>query len=159
MLAARASGEPVARCHTIGGVRRAASPRSYGGASSRKVPPMSQLEIWFNPSCSKSRDAREVLDMAGADVVLRDYRRQPPNVAELAALLDKLDAQPWEVCRMAEPVAVTLGLASWPRDTDARQRWLEAMCAHPILIQRPIVVRGERAVIARDPGWRDRLGD
>ena len=108
--------------------------------------------MWNNPACSKCAAARETLDALGVPVHLRPYLDQPPTAAELAAVLDRLGAQPWDVCRLGEPIAQELSMASWARDESTRDRWIEAMVAHPELIQRPIVLFDDgSAVVARTP--------
>lgn len=116
--------------------------------------PEADIEVWFNPSCSKSRGARDELTALDTDFVLRDYRQDSPSIAELEAVLAKLSAQPWDICRLNEQVAKDLGMAEWPRDADNRDRWLTALRDNPILIQRPIVIRGDTAVVARQSGWQ-----
>jgi arsenate reductase len=109
------------------------------------------MEIWFNPSCSKCQHAVEAVRAAGESYTLRTYLDTPPTEAELDAVLTKLGMQPWELCRMKEPIAKELGLASMGRDiaTD-RAWWLRLMIEHPILIERPILVLSDgRAVIGR----------
>jgi arsenate reductase len=110
------------------------------------------LEIWYNPSCSKCRTAVRRLDAAGIDVGIRRYLDQPPTAEELDDVLRRLDRQPWEIARLGEPAADRLGLASWPRDVAGRQRWIDAMVAHPELIQRPILLLDDgRALLGRTP--------
>lgn len=105
------------------------------------------MEIWFNPSCSKCRTAVAAVEGAGEVYTLRSYLDVPPTEAELDALLTKLGMEPWEVCRMKEPVAGELGLASLPKE---RALWIRLMALHPILIERPILVRSDgHAVIGR----------
>lgn len=107
------------------------------------------MEIWFNPKCSKCRLATEALDEAGLDYDVRRYLDEPPTAPQLAATLDKLGLEPWDIARMNEPVAADLGLADLPRDRD---RWIAVLVEHPVLIQRPIVVLDDgSAWIARDP--------
>jgi arsenate reductase len=107
------------------------------------------MELWHNPRCSKSRGAKEILDEAGVTYTERRYVDDPPTTAELDAVLRALGMEPWEVARMGEPVAKELGLADLPHE---RARWLEVMVAHPILIERPIVVADDgRAVLGRPP--------
>ncbi|MFI6516666.1 ArsC/Spx/MgsR family protein [Spirillospora sp. NPDC050679] len=106
-------------------------------------------ELWHNPRCSKSRAAKAALDEAGVAYTERRYLDEPPTAEEFDALLTGIGAQPWEVARLNEPVAKELGLKDLPHD---RARWIEVMVAHPVLIQRPIVVAGGGAVVARDPG-------
>jgi len=108
--------------------------------------------MWNNPTCSKCAAARETLDGLGIAVRLRPYLEQPPNAGELEAVLDRLGAQPWDICRLGEPVAAELGLEQWDRDEKTRASWIEAMVTHPQLIQRPIVLLDDgSAVVARTP--------
>ena len=66
--------------------------------------------------------------------------------------------QPWEICRLAEPQAQALGLAGWARDETTRQAWIETMSAHPVLIQRPIILLDNgSAMVARSQEALDRL--
>ena len=112
------------------------------------------MEIWFNPSCSKCRIADQELSAAGLEVAQRRYLEDVPTAQELSDVLDRLGMQPWELARLAEPVAKELDLKSWPEE---RERWIAAMVEHPKLIQRPIVVLDDgRAVVARTP---EAIGD
>lgn len=120
---------------------------------------MEPIVIWHNPSCSKSRSAHAELDRLGVEPTVRRYRDDPPTVEELSQVLAKAGLEPWEACRSGEAEYRELGMAQWPRQAADRDRWIEAMAAHPRLIQRPIVIRGDRAVIAREPGWQDILAD
>jgi arsenate reductase len=66
--------------------------------------------------------------------------------------LERLGAQPWDICRAGEPIAQELGIADWARDEATRGRWVEALVEHPQLIQRPIVLLDDgSAVVARTP--------
>jgi arsenate reductase len=110
------------------------------------------VEMWNNPACSKCAAARETLEGLGVPVRLRAYLEQPPTAAELTAVLDRLHAQPWDICRLGEPVAQELGLEGWARDENTRGKWIEAMVSHPQLIQRPIVLLDDgSAMVARTP--------
>jgi arsenate reductase len=105
------------------------------------------VEIWFNPSCSKCRNAKEMLDEAGADYSVRRYLDDPPTADELDITLAKLGLEPWDVTRLSEPLAKELDLASLEKD---REKWLAVLVTHPKLIQRPIIVADDgRAVIGR----------
>ncbi|GAA3149548.1 arsenate reductase family protein [Planomonospora alba] len=104
--------------------------------------------VWHNPRCSKSRCALDALTGAGRDVTVRRYLDDPPTAAELTEVLDRLGLEPWDITRMGEARARELGLADKARDRD---EWIAILAAHPILIQRPIVLTDDgRAVIARD---------
>jgi arsenate reductase len=106
------------------------------------------VEIWHNPRCSKSRAAKRALDEAGVDHVERRYLDDPPTAAELSDVLTRLGMQPWEITRKGEARFEELDLAALPHD---RQRWIEVLAANPVLIERPVVVREDRAVVARTP--------
>lgn len=116
------------------------------------------MEIWHNPRCSKSRAAMALLDEAGAEVTERRYLDDAPTEDELRRVLAALGREPWDIARTSEPVARELGMKDWPKDRD---RWIEAMVRHPILIERPIVIAPDgRAVLGRPPeALRRLLGD
>ncbi|MEV6525651.1 ArsC/Spx/MgsR family protein [Longispora sp. NPDC051575] len=116
------------------------------------------MELWNNPSCSKCAAARDTLSGAGVEFTLRAYLDVPPTVREFDGVLGRLGAQPWDVCRTGEDVYTELGMADWARDAGSRAAWLDAMVAHPVLIQRPIVLLDDgSAVVARDRATLDRL--
>jgi arsenate reductase (glutaredoxin) len=106
------------------------------------------VEVWFNPSCSTCRSARDHLEEAGVEFTLRRYLDDPPTQAELRRALTALGLEPWHITRMSEPLARELGLAEMARDADA---WIRLLAEHPRLIQRPIVLTDDdRAWVARD---------
>jgi arsenate reductase len=110
------------------------------------------MEIWINPACSKCRTALETFDEAGVSYTVRRYLDDPPTADELDAVLTRLGLEPWDITRDAEPVAEEIGLAEFPRDAANRRRWLEAMAAHPILIQRPIITADDgTTLVGRTP--------
>jgi arsenate reductase len=103
--------------------------------------------VWFNPACSKCRGARGILTERGADAAYLHYLDNTPSRAELERVMGLLGIDdPREMMRTGEAVYRELDLGRADRD-----RLLEAMVEHPILIERPIVIRGDRAVIARPP--------
>jgi len=105
------------------------------------------MEIWVNPACSKCRAALSLLDEAGSDYTIRYYLDEPPTATELAALLARLDLQPWDIARTGEPAAAELGLGGWPREESSRARWIEALTSNPELIQRPIITTDDGAAV------------
>jgi len=106
-----------------------------------------QAALFFNPSCSKCRTADSLLQERGVDATVVRYLDQPPTVEELRQLMTRLGIDdPREMMRTAEPVYRELGLAEV-----TAERLLEAIVGHPILLERPIFVVGDRAVIARPP--------
>ncbi|HZN15728.1 MAG TPA: arsenate reductase (glutaredoxin) [Acidimicrobiales bacterium] len=109
-----------------------------------------EITLWFNPSCSKCRGARDLLDEQGVACELVRYLDDTPSRDEVVRVLGLLGSDdPRTMMRTGEAVYKELGLADAPADA-----LLDAMVAHPILIERPIVIKGDRAVIARPP---DRL--
>jgi arsenate reductase len=110
------------------------------------------VEIWINPEYSKCRSALSLLDAEGADYTIRYYLEHPPTAEELTDVLARLGLEPWDITRLGEPAAADLDLASWPRDTTSRGRWIDALATHPALIQRPIITADDgTAVIGRTP--------
>ena len=107
------------------------------------------MEIWFNPGCSKCRAAKAALDEAGLTYTVRRYLDDPPTESELRSTLDALDLEPWDITRLAEPLADELGLKDLPHDRD---NWIAVLATNPSLIQRPIMVTADgQAWVARDP--------
>jgi arsenate reductase len=117
------------------------------------------MEIWINPACSKCRSALGVLDAEGAEYTVRRYLEDVPSADEIRGVLERLGLEPWDITRTQEAVAKELGLKEWPRDEASRDRWVEALAAHPKLIQRPIITAEDgTAVVARtDEAVRDAL--
>jgi arsenate reductase len=100
-----------------------------------------------NPRCSKSRAALELVRVAGVELPVREYLNDPLSVDELSRIVELLGVRPIEIVRRGEPQFATLGLT----DDTPDEQVLQAMAEHPILIERPIVVRGGRAVVGRPP--------
>jgi arsenate reductase (glutaredoxin) len=98
-----------------------------------------------NPRCSKSRAALELVHEAGVDLPVREYLHDPLSIDELRRLVDLLGVRPIDIVRRSEPQFKTLALG----DTTPDEEVLRAMAEHPILIERPIVVRRGRAVVGR----------
>ncbi|MEU3350375.1 arsenate reductase family protein [Streptomyces sp. NPDC037389] len=108
------------------------------------------MEIWINPACSKCRSAISLLDAEGAGYSVRRYLEDVPTVEEIRAVLERLKLEPWDITRTQEDAAKELGVKDWPRDAAARDRWVEALAAHPKLIQRPIITADDgSAVVGR----------
>ena len=101
------------------------------------------MEIWINPACSKCRAATKALDEAGITYEVRRYLDDPPTTEELAAVLGRLNLDPWHLVRHNEPEAKPL--KDLPRDEAHRAAWIQAMVDTPILIQRPILTAATSA--------------
>jgi len=92
--------------------------------------------IFHNPMCGTSRKTLDILRESGCDVWIHEYLKSPPSRDELARLYDRAGISPREGLRAKEPLVTELGLDQ-PGVTD--DQILDAMVAHPILIERPIV--------------------
>jgi arsenate reductase len=106
---------------------------------------MSVLAIYHNPKCSKSRAALDLLRGRGLQPQVIEYLKTPPSVAELRAIIDKLGITPEQLVRKGEQVYRERYAGKTLTDT----QWIDAMVENPILIERPIVVSGDRAAIGR----------
>ena len=91
--------------------------------------------------------ACEIVASRGIEATIVEYLKTPPTRAELRALLQKLGMKPEEIVRRGEDVFKEHYVGKTLDD----EQWLDALLAHPILIERPIVVRGDRAVVGRPP--------
>ena len=109
---------------------------------------MTGYVLYHNPRCSKSRGALELLQERGIEPAIVRYLDTPPDADTLRGLVEKLGIQPRELLRTGEEEYRSLGLADASVDDTAI---IAAMAAHPRLIERPILVRGDRAVIGRPP--------
>lgn len=109
---------------------------------------MSEIVLYHNPRCSKSRAALELLQSRELAVSVVPYLETPPDAATLRALLAKLGLEARQLLRTGEDAYSELNLADPALDDAAL---IAAMAAHPKLIERPIAVRGERAVVGRPP--------
>jgi arsenate reductase len=105
--------------------------------------------IWHNRNCSKSRGACDLLTVRGVDFETRDYIKQPPTRAELESVLKMMgDVEPASIVRFGEQEAKDIGLTK----ESSRDEILDALVAHPKLIERPIVITSEgKAVVGRPP--------
>jgi arsenate reductase len=104
--------------------------------------------IYHNPRCSKSRAALQLLREKGVEPAIVEYLKTPPAAAELARLLDLLGMAPRELMRKGEAVYKELGLDDPALD---RRALIAAMAENPSLIERPIVVAGDKAALGRPP--------
>lgn len=109
---------------------------------------MTDLTLYHNPRCSKSRQALALLEARGLAPTVVRYLETPPDADTLRALLKALGLSARQLLRSGEDAYKTLGLAD-PALTEAQL--VDAMATHPILIERPILVAGDRAVVGRPP--------
>lgn len=109
---------------------------------------MTALTLYHNPRCSKSRQALALLQERGIQPQIVLYLEQPPTQAQLRQLLTKLGCSARELLRKGEDIYKELGLAD---SSLSDAQLIAAMVEHPKLIERPIAVLGDRAVIGRPP--------
>lgn len=109
---------------------------------------MTDITLYHNPRCSKSRAALALLEENEIKPNLVLYLENPPTTQELQDLLDKLDMKLDGIIRRGEAEYDELGLGDSSLSDSIK---LDLVCKHPKLIQRPIAVRGDRAIIGRPP--------
>jgi len=104
--------------------------------------------IYHNPRCSKSRETLRLITEQGVEPEVVEYLKTPPDRAQLEAILDMLGLEPRQLMRNKEPEYQELGLDD---KSLSRDQLIDAMLAHPKLIERPIVIRNGKAAIGRPP--------
>lgn len=109
---------------------------------------MTEMTLYHNPRCSKSRGALELLEARGLTPTVVRYLETPPSPAELKTLLARLGIGARQLLRTGEEEYQSLGLADTGLSDD---QLIDAMSQHPRLIERPILVVGEKAVVGRPP--------
>ena len=114
---------------------------------------MTAYTIYHNPKCSKSRATLALLQQHGIEPKVVEYLKTPPSAAELKSILGKLGIAPEQLVRKGEDVYKSKYAGRQLSDA----QWIEALVADPILIERPIVVSGGRAVLGRPPEYVEQL--
>lgn len=109
---------------------------------------MTEMTLYHNPRCSKSRGALELLEARGLTPTVVRYLETPPSPAELKTLLARLGIGARQLLRTGEEEYQSLGLADTGLSDD---QLIDAMSEHPRLIERPILVVGDKAVVGRPP--------
>lgn len=104
------------------------------------------ITLYHNPRCSKSRDALALLEQHGQPFQVIEYLKTPLDAATLSTLLTKLGLTAREIMRSKEEAYQQLGLAE---SSLTEQQLIDAIVAHPRLLERPIAVSGEKAAIGR----------
>lgn len=103
------------------------------------------MEIYYNPKCSTCHVALDLLEKKGVKPDIREYLKEPPTKTELKELIRKLGIKPEELIRKKEPIFSE----KYAGKTLTDEQWITAMVENPILIQRPIVIEGNKAIIGR----------
>lgn len=112
-----------------------------------------EITIYHNPHCSKSRETLALLRARGVEPHIVDYLQTPPSPAQLRSLLTALGISARALVRDKEAAWRENGL----ENVDDEVRIIDALHAMPVLIERPIVVRGTRAVLGRPPSNIEQL--
>ena len=106
------------------------------------------VKIYHNPRCSKSRQTLALLNERDLDVEIVEYLKTPPDALTLGRLLDGLGIAPRDLMRKMEAPYKELGLDDPALD---RSALIAAMVENPVLIERPIVVAGDKVALGRPP--------
>ncbi len=105
------------------------------------------MKIYHNPRCSKSRNTLNIINEKEADVTIVEYLKTPPTKQELKDLLKKLNIPAKDLVRKGEQDFKD----NYKGKELSEEEWIDAMIKYPKLIERPIVVNGNKAVIGRPP--------
>ena len=105
------------------------------------------MKIYHNPRCSKSRESLKLLESSDQEFEIVEYLKNPPTKEELKLLLQKLHMKAEEIVRKTEPVYKE----RYKNAQFTDEEWIQLMLENPKLIERPIVVKGNKAVIGRPP--------
>jgi arsenate reductase len=106
------------------------------------------VTIYYNPACSKSRLSLELLEKHGEHIEIIEYLNTPPDAGTLAAILDMLGMEPRELMRQHEK---EYGEAGLDNPGLSHEQLINAMIEYPRLIERPIVIKNGKAVLGRPP--------
>lgn len=109
---------------------------------------MNKTRIYHNPRCSKSRETLALLENQQQDIEIVEYLKTPPTAEELSDILQQLDMQPRQLLRTKETLYKELQLDN---NNLSDQELIRAMCDNPKLIERPIVIKNNQAIIGRPP--------
>lgn len=107
-----------------------------------------KLVIYHNPNCSKSRETLQLLEQNNMTPEIIEYLEEPPTIAELTRIINLLGVSARDLLRTTEPVYRNAELGD---DSLSDAEIIEAICEYPALLQRPIVVSGNRAILGRPP--------
>lgn len=103
--------------------------------------------IYHNPRCTKSRQALQLLENKSADIQVVEYLKNPLTAAQIRELLDQLGIPAKELIRKTEKIFKE----NFKGKDLSEEEWIQAMVEYPKLIERPVVVRNQQAVIGRPP--------
>ncbi len=105
------------------------------------------ITIYHNPRCAKSRQTLGLIEEKGRDFVVKEYLKNPPSKSELKKVIELLGIKPEQLVRKGE--------AEFKENFKGKElsddEWIDAMVSYPKLIERPIVIEGDKAVLGRPP--------
>jgi arsenate reductase len=106
-----------------------------------------KVTLYYNPRCSKCREALCLLEDKGIEPQIIEYLKEPPTEKELKALLKKLRLKAQDIIRTKEP----LFEEKFKGKKYTNAQWIKILSKNPILIERPIAIEGDKAIIGRPP--------
>lgn len=104
------------------------------------------IEVYHNPRCGKSRNCLAFLENSNQEYKIIKYLEEVPTQDELIELLKKLDLKPIELVRQKEKIWID----HFKNQEMTDEAIIQAMIANPVLIERPIIIKGDKAIIARE---------
>jgi arsenate reductase len=105
------------------------------------------IRIFHNPRCRKSRETLEIIRQAGHEPEIVEYLKTPPSASELKDLLRRMDKKPEEIIRKGEDIFKL----NYKGKSLTDDEWIKVLVENPKLIERPIVVNGEKVALGRPP--------
>lgn len=108
---------------------------------------MSKVKIFHNPRCSKSREALQLLNENGCEVEIVEYLKTHPSKNDITELVNLLGIEAHDLVRTGEAIYKEY----YKGKELTNDQWIEVLAQHPVLIERPIVIHGNKAVIGRPP--------
>ncbi len=103
--------------------------------------------IFHNPRCSKSREAIQLLENKNLQFEIKEYLKNPPSIKELKDLVKALNCKPIDIVRKKE----SLFIEKYATKKFTEAQWFKILSENPILIERPILINKQKAVIGRPP--------
>ncbi len=108
---------------------------------------MKQITIWHNPRCSKSREALSILEESGCEKEIIKYLEETPDKNRIKTILKMLNISARDLMRKQEAIYKELKL----KEVDDEEKLIAAMAENPKLIERPIIIKDNKAIIGRPP--------
>lgn len=104
------------------------------------------IQIYHNPRCGKSRNCLALLETTTNEIQIIKYMEYPPTEEDLILLLKKMQLSPLQLVRQKEKIWIE----NYKHKSLTDQEIIKVLILHPILIERPIIIKGDKAIVARD---------